>query len=166
MQRRTFLKATASASVLVAVPWQQLMADEIDKALLDSDLVYLSPIKADGSLSKCQAEIWYVMVDRDLYVCSRSRSWRVRAPRKGIVNTQFWVGDLGVWKRAKYQTLPKIKGIASIETDEDRMEAALQQFGKKYPSGWGTWGPRFRKGLKEGNRTMIRYRLLYPSRSM
>lgn len=166
MQRRTFLQA--SLGTLAAVHWPYALAAEtesspVEQALLDSDLVYLSPIKTDGSLSTCQAEIWFVMLDEDLYVCTRSGSWRAEAPAKGLTNTQFWVGDKGVWKRAKYQSLPKIKGIASIETDADTIESALEKFGQKYSSGWRTWGPKFREGLEDGSRTLLRYKLQYPA---
>ncbi len=158
MKRRQFLQAGASAAILSIVPWQTQAAD-VRSALLSSNLVYLSPIKSDGSLSSCQAEIWYVMQGTDLYVCTATSSWRAQAPRKGVTNTQFWVGDLGVWKRADYKSLPEIKGLASVETDDAKIETALQLFGQKYASGWGTWGPRFRRGLKDGSRTMLKYQL-------
>lgn len=158
MKRRQLLQAGASATILSMIPWQT-QAQDVRSALLSSDLVYLSPIKSDGSLSSCQAEIWYVMMGSELYVCTRTTSWRAQAPRKGLTDTHFWVGDLGVWKRADYQSLPTVNGIASVETDEQRIQAALQLFGQKYASGWGTWGPRFRNGLKDGSRTMLRYQL-------
>lgn len=144
--------------MLSIIPWQTQAAD-VRSRLLNSKLVYLSPIKADGSLSSCQAEIWYVMQSADLYVCTATSSWRAQAPRKGLTETQFWVGDLGVWKRADYRSLPEIKGIASVETDDAKIESALQLFGRKYASGWRTWGPRFRRGLKDGSRTMLKYQL-------
>ncbi len=158
MKRRQFLKAGASAAVLSVLPWHTQAAD-VRAELLKSNLVYLSPIKADGSLSSCQAEIWFVMMGKDLYVCTASDSWRAQAAGKGVTNTQFWVGDLGVWKRADYKSLPEVTGISSIETNAESIEMALQLFGQKYASGWGTWGPRFRKGLKDGSRTMLRYQL-------
>jgi len=158
MKRRDLLKAGASAAMLSMVPWQTQAAD-VRAGLMSSSLVYLSPIKPDGSLSSCQAEIWFVMLGTDLYVCTATSSWRAQAPRKGVTNTQFWVGDLGVWTRANYQSLPEVKGFASVETDEARVESALQLFGQKYASGWGTWGPRFRNGLKDGSRSMLRYQL-------
>lgn len=158
IKRRQLLQAGASAALLSVIPWRA-QAEDVRSALLSSDLVYLSPIKSDGSLSSCQAEIWFVMMGKDLYVCTRTTSWRAQAPVKGLTDTQFWVGDLGVWKRANYQSLPVVKGEASIESDQQKVESALQLFGQKYASGWGTWGPRFRNGLKDGSRTMLKYQL-------
>lgn len=67
MKRRDLLKAGVSAAVLSMLPWQTQAAD-VRAGLLSSNLVYLSPIKSDGSLSSCQAEIWFVMMGTDLYV--------------------------------------------------------------------------------------------------
>ena len=156
MKRRELLKAGTSAAVLTMLPWST-QARDVKSALTSSNLVYLSPIRANGSLSSCQAEVWYVMVGADVYVCTATGSWRAQAPRRGVVNTQLWVGDLGVWTRADYQSLPSIKGTASVESDAARIETALQLFGQKYASGWDTWGPRFRQGLKDGSRTLLRY---------
>ena len=38
------------------------------------------------------------------------------------------------------------------------IEAALAAFGAKYPDEWDKWEPRFRKGLADGSRVLIRYR--------
>ena len=157
MRRRDLIKMGVAALATAAVPIRA--ADPARVALTESNLVYLSPVKADGTLSSCQAEVWYVMLGPDVYVCTSSGSWRARAPGNGASQTKIWVGDLGVWRSANYQSLPSVMANASVESDASRIEAALQVFGNKYASEWGRWGPRFRSGLKDGSRTMLRYEL-------
>jgi hypothetical protein len=99
------------------------------------------------------------MIGADVFVCTATSSWRSQAPRKGIANTKIWVGDLGNWRRADYKSLPTVNAVCSIESDATVIEAALNQFGRKYVSEWSRWGPRFRNGLADGSRTMLRYRL-------
>jgi hypothetical protein len=158
MQRRTFIQAGLASVTLAALP-APLRASEADIALLDSNLIYLSPYQSDGSLSHCQAEVWYAMLGADVFVCTASSSWRAQAPLKGLVRTKLWVGDLGVWKSADYESLPTVVAEAKIETDEKVLELALQQFGDKYSREWGKWGPLFSRGLADGSRTMLRYGL-------
>jgi hypothetical protein len=158
MQRRTFLQAGLTSLTLAAIPFS-LRASDANLALSNSNLVYLSPYQSDGSLSRCQAEVWYAMLGADVFVCSASSSWRAQAPLKGLARTQLWAGDLGVWKNADYESLPAAIATASIETDDEVLESVLQQFGYKYSREWGKWGPRFRKGLADGSRTMLRYEL-------
>lgn len=158
LQRRAFLQAALASVTLNAIP-ASLSASEAKIALLDSDLVYLSPYQSDGSLSRCQAEVWYAMLGADVFVCTASSSWRAQAPIKGLVRAKLWVGDLGVWKRADYGSLPAVVADASIETDEKVLALALSRFGDKYYREWKKWGPRFSRGLVDGSRTMLRYQL-------
>ena len=158
MQRRAFLQAGLASVTLAAIP-TSLRASEANIALLESNLIYLSPYQSDGSLSRCQAEVWYAMLGADVFVVTASESWRAQAPLKGLTRTKLWVGDLGVWKGVDYESLPTVVAEAKVETDEKVLESALQHFGYKYSREWGKWGPRFRRGLADGSRTMLRYGL-------
>ena len=153
-----FLQAGLASITLAALP-ASVRASEANIALLESKLIYLSPYRSDGSLSHCQAEVWYAMLGADAFVVTATESWRAQAPAKGFARTKLWIGDLGVWKRADYRSLPTVVAEASIETDEMVLEQALQQFSYKYSQEWGKWGPRFSRGLADGSRTMLRYRL-------
>lgn len=159
MQRRRFLSASGAAAVLALMPFRS-HASEVKLALTNSDLVYLTPIKADGSLSRCQAEVWYIMLGPDVYICTASSSWRARAAGLGVNNTKLWVGDLGGWRSADYQSLPSVNAVSHVESDETNINRVLAQFGQKYSAEWGNWGPKFRKGLADGSRTIIRYQLV------
>ena len=73
-----------------------VLSPDIVQALSESPLVYLSPLDHNGNPSRCQAEIWFVMVQDALLVCTDSKSWRARAAATGRQHTQIWVGDVGV----------------------------------------------------------------------
>lgn len=160
MKRREFMKMAAAASTAALV--KPTYANPVTEGLKSSDLVYLSPLKSNGQPSACQAEIWFVYDGADIFVCTGTDSWRARAPLQGLTTTQFWVGDLGQWQgtNGKYRELPAVLGKASIEPDKAEQAKALELFGDKYPLSWVVWGPRFRKGLENGSRTMLRYKLL------
>lgn len=158
LNRRHFLKSAAAVSAASVIA--PASADPIAEGLKSSDLVYLSPIKSNGQESACQAEIWFVYDGADIFVCTGTESWRAKAPTMGLNMTKFWVGDLGQWKNTNgdYKNLPSMMAKASLEPDPAEHERILDLFAKKYPLSWVIWGPRFRKGLKNGKRTMLRYK--------
>ena len=153
MQRRQFLQVTAGAAVLGPLLSAPLQAAE------ESELIYLSPVKSDGNLSKCQAEVWFVQDGSDMYVVTDKSAWRSQAVMQGLTNTQVWVGDVGLWQRSngKYKELPSLMASASFETNGARHAALLTKFGSKYSREWSTWGPRFKEGLANGSRVMLKY---------
>ena len=155
LSRRGFIGA--SAATLGALSCPQVIAGEAE-----SPLIYLSTVKTDGSLSRCQAEVWYVADGTDLFVVTGQDAWRAKAVGKGLTRTQVWVGDVGQWQRAngKYRSLPGHIAEASLVDDTDVHASALAKFGIKYAAEWGTWGPRFRNGLADGSRVLLRYRAI------
>ena len=42
-------------------------------------VVYLTPLRSDGSESRCHAEIWFVADGDDVFVCTPGDSWRAQA---------------------------------------------------------------------------------------
>lgn len=159
--RRQLLKISGVGVVVTGVYPRLLFGrDGIEEAIATSELIYVTPIKSNGEESRCQSEIWFVPLDGDLYVCTGSDSWRARAAMKGVDRARIWVGDLGNWRRTngKYKSLPQLEARASVVDDSAHQEKVLERFGAKYTREWGTYGPRFRNGLADGSRTMIRYR--------
>ncbi len=159
--RRTVLISGASAVALsgpLRIGWAN--DDSLAQAVRDSDLIYLTPIQSDGSESRCQAEVWFVGDGGDLYVVTDSKTWRASAPRLGLDRARVWVGDLGVWgdTNGRYRTLPQLETVVSYERAADVQERVLDSFGDKYPVQWIAWGPRWRAGLADGSRVMLRYR--------
>ena len=150
-----------------SIPWlvRTAVAEEESAAsatseLSTSPLVYLTPIKSNGEESRCKAEIWFAYHGGHVYVVTPPETWRAQAVGKGLTRTRLWVGDFGVWTRSDgaFRQAPELMASAAIETDADTQAKVLAAMGEKYAdSGWGTWGQRFKDGLADGSRVMIRY---------
>jgi hypothetical protein len=160
IDRRLFIKLVTSVPFLSIISIPSFAG--VKSAMRDSSLIYLTPIKSDGQESRCQAEVWFAHDGVDLYVVTSVKTWRARAASKGLNRARIWVGELGEWKGTggKYKTLPQIDAEATVVSDKSIEEKALQLLGDKYSMEWIVWGPRFRKGLADGSRVMLRYRPL------
>ncbi|MEZ5557870.1 MAG: hypothetical protein R3E86_04905 [Pseudomonadales bacterium] len=178
--RRGFVRLAlvAGALGLLPLPWRRagaaaLPAEQegaadagleqtLAAALDTSDLVYLTPLRSDGEESRCHAEVWFVHVDGAVFVVTASDAWRAEAVRRGLERARIWVGDLGVWTRIgdRYRALPALEASAALVSDAAERERVLEACGSKYRLSWLVWGPRFRNGLADGTRVMLRYRPL------
>ena len=71
----------------------------------------------------------------------------------------MWVGEFGEWKDSKeaYRKAPELTSTGTLVTDAAVQSQVLDSFGKKYYVQWVGWGPKFRNGLKDGSRVMLRY---------
>ncbi len=164
ISRRRALRLGGSAlgAALLTRPLRAAGADgaALPRAMAGSDLVYVTPLLRDGRESRCQAEVWFVADGGDAVVVTATDAWRARAVRQGLDRARLWVGDEGVWTESDgaYRFLPStLAGVSQIE-DPDEHARLLEQFGEKYSLSWIVWGPRFRNGLREGSRVMLRYR--------
>jgi hypothetical protein len=130
------------------------------EALAGSDLVYITPLRSNGEESKCHAEIWFTFDGQDLFVVTASDAWRARAIERGLTRARIWIGDFGNWKRAeeRYRSAPELEAVGETVSDARERARVLDLYGDKYTLQWIVWGPRFRNALKDGTRTMIRYR--------
>jgi hypothetical protein len=165
--RRHILRTAGALAALGLLPAAGRAADpapasteSIAAALAATDLVYLSPLKADGAESRCQAEVWFVADGTDIFVVTATGAWRARAIRGGQPHARIWIGNLGVWTRTegRYRTLAQVDAVGTFVEDEIEQARVLDLFGSKYPFSWLRWGPRFRNGLADGSRVMLRYR--------
>lgn len=154
--RRALLKSAAAATLLPVVARAQ---SDWRQAAAESPLIYLTPLQSSGAESRCQAEIWFASVAGSFYVVTDADAWRSQAIGKGLTKARIWVGDVGMWKDSDgaYKNLPMVDASAGMETDAEVQGQVLEVMGRKYPDGWGTWGPRFRNGLADGSRVMLRY---------
>ena len=147
---------------------QEAEATPKDK-LETSQLVYITPIKSDGEESRCKAEIWFSHHDGDVFVVTPPETWRAKAVEKGLTKARLWVGEFGVWTQSDgaFRDAPEFMATASIATETDvhakvltSHAKVLSAMGEKYAqTGWGRWGQRFKDGLEDGSRVMIRYSL-------
>ena len=138
---------------------QQAGATPSDK-LETSQLVYITPIKSNGEESRCKAEIWFSHHDGDVFVVTPPETWRAKAVEKGLTKARLWVGEFGVWTQSDdaFREAPEFTATASIATEADVQAEVLSAMGEKYArTGWGRWGQRFKAGLEDGSRVMIRY---------
>lgn len=161
LDRRRFLTGSA-ALLLTALGLPRFVhADSPATAALDkSQLIYLSPILTDGRESTCHGEVWFVHHDGEVYVCTQADAWRAQALRRGLTRAKVWIGEFGVWTRAgdRYRSAPYLELDGRLETDATVHAAVLAVFGSKYVAEWDSWGPRFRDGLADGSRVLLRYR--------
>jgi hypothetical protein len=167
LSRRSFLAALAAGAAALLLPRTRLRAretfalpDATRAALAKSPLIYLSPVRSDGAESSCHGEVWFVEDGGELLVVTASDRWRALAVGRGLDRARIWVGDFGQWKRSggRFKTGPTFLAQARFEAESSVIETALAAFGAKYPEEWGKWEPRFRKGLADGSRVLIRYR--------
>ena len=170
LSRREFLASTTAAALTLLAP-RGLRAEAHEKegasrlpeaarsAAAKSPLIYISPLKRDGSESRCHGEVWFVTDGDDLLVVTAPSRWRAAAISKGLDEARIWVGDFGVWTRAegRFRDAPNFVARASIDAEPAAHAKALAAFGSKYSDEWSKWRPRFKDGLASGKRVMIRY---------
>ncbi len=160
--RRNLIITGCSALVTGILPRGSTAAQRptLQQSINSSDLIYITPIRTDGQESSCQAEVWFVPDGTDLYIVTAADAWRAKAVSKGLNRARVWIGDLGQWRggNGKYKTLPQTESSATEITSPDRKEKTLDGFGKKYPVSWIVYESRFRNGLADGSRVMLRYR--------
>ena len=138
-------------------------SDSTKEALTNSRLIYLTPIKSDGNESECKGEIWFSYDgDSHVYVVTQYDAWRANAIRQGLTSARIWVGEFGIWTRAgdSYRSAPELLLEGAIEDDTSAQDTVLETMGKKYSDEWGVWGPRFREGLRDDSRVMLRYKIV------
>lgn len=168
ISRRRFLECAALVPGVLAFPsfarGEEAFAPSPDavSAIAKSPLIYLTPLKSDGSESACHSEVWFAGSGRELFVVTSADRWRARAIGRGLDRARIWVGDFGVWKDAgdRFRRAPTFvaRGALIPKADAAVIDSALSAFGAKYADAWGKWGPRFENGLADGTRVLIRYR--------
>lgn len=156
---------TGGAALFVAAwanPRAGFAADSPAVAALDkSSLIYLTPVVSKGRESACHGEVWFVHLEREIYVVTQSDAWRAEAVRRGFARAKIWIGEFGSWKSAKdrYRSAPYLEIDGKLETDNAVHSAVLAEFGRKYTNEWSSWEPRFRDGLADGSRVLLRYQI-------
>ncbi|MCP5057798.1 MAG: twin-arginine translocation signal domain-containing protein [bacterium] len=164
LTRRRFLHTTGAGVVLAGLAPAELLradagplGDAHRKAMAESPLVYVSPLRSDGAESTCHGEVWFVADGDDLLVVTAKERWKAVAIEKGLSRARLWVGNHGVWTTSDGAFKKSPTFAAKARVDADAHAAALGKFGAKYPAEWAKWGPRFEKGLSDGSRVLLRY---------
>jgi hypothetical protein len=165
LTRRELLWGAGLALGALALPRGRVRAAEsalseaARGALGSSPLVYISPLKADGSESSCHGEVWFTPDGDDVLIVTGSERWKSRALAKGWDRARIWVGDFGPVGKAgeRYREAPSFDAQVRRDADPAAFERLMAAFGGKYPDEWGKWEPRFRKGYGDGSRVLLRY---------
>ncbi len=169
LSRRSLFSVMAATGAALLLPREMLRADEAftlpdatRAALGKSPLIYLSPLRSNGAESTCHGEVWFVQDGAELLVVTASDRWKALAVGRGLDRARIWVGDFGQWKKSdgRFKTGPTFLAKAGFDADASVAERALAAFGARYPEEWDKWEPRFRKGLADGSRVLIRYRAI------
>ncbi|MFQ5513027.1 MAG: hypothetical protein ACE5FG_01210 [Myxococcota bacterium] len=129
------------------------------KELERSPYVYVSPLHPDGRESRCHGEVWFFVHRGDVVIATGQDRWKARALERGWRRARLWVGDHGRVKKdgERFRKGPSFVAQASRDRDRATFEALMRRFASKYPTEWGKWEPRFRKGYGDGSRVLIRY---------
>lgn len=166
LSRRELLRGATVLLAASALPFPRAFAVEghslpgiAVEALEQSPLVYVSPLKSDGTESRCHGEVWFFHDRGDVVLATGKDTWKARAVAQGLDRARVWVGDFGPVGAAgeKYRAAPTFEASARFDVDRAAFERLMTAFAGKYPDGWGKWEPRFRKGYEDGSRRVVRY---------
>ncbi len=154
MVERRFGMACWLVLVALALPGAPAHAadlgPEITRALESSTYVYIATQRKDGGFG-APAEIWFMYDQGSVWVASPATTWRVKRIRAGRSAARIAVGT---------KDGPRFDATGELVRDPAAYERLYATFAKKYPDGWPKFEARFRDGLQDGSRVLIRYRPL------
>jgi hypothetical protein len=137
----------AVALLVPALARADVLAPEITRALDTSPYVYIASERKDGSFGS-PAEIWFMYDQGAVWMASPATTWRVKRIKAGRPAARIAVGS---------RTGPTFTARGSFVRDPAVYERLSATFAKKYPDRWPGYEARFRDGLKDGTRVLMRY---------
>ncbi len=123
------------------------LAPAMEQALAASPYVYVATERKGGGFGS-PAEIWFMWDQGAVWVASPATTWRAKRIRAGRPKAQIAVGT---------RTGPTFTATGSFVRDPAAYQRLFASFAKKYPDGWPKYEARFREGLKDGSRVLMRY---------
>ena len=149
-RRAGVLVVLGLASAILAA-WPPARAEALDQALKDklaaSPYVYISSQRKDGSFGK-PAEIWFLFHQDAVWVGTPPTTWRVKRIKAGRRAAKIAVGSVDG---------PSFVAEGSIVSDPKVLDVMYATYAKKYPDRWPAYAQRFRDGMKDGSRVLVRY---------
>jgi hypothetical protein len=137
------------------------LVPELVGGLEKSPLVYISPLKKDGAESRCHGEIWFAWDRGGVVIVTSKDSWKARALARGLDRARIWVADFGRirWDASgKLAGAPRFDARGKLDGDPASFERVIPVYARKYPDEWASkWEARFRQGMADGSRVLIRY---------
>jgi len=135
---------------------------EMIPVLEKSPYAYVSPLRSDGSQSKCHGEIWFAWLDGALLTTTSATSWKARALARSLDRARVWVGNYGRWKHPggnneAFRRGPNFEARVERVRDPKVNERILAVYEKKHSKEIGKWSGRMRKEVASGKRVILRY---------
>lgn len=125
------------------------LSTELERALTQRAYVYVATERKDGTFGT-PAEIWFMWDQGSVWMASPATSWRAKRIRAGRTKARIAVGS---------KDGPTLTATGSFVRDPAAYERLYATFAKKYPDGWPKYEARFREGLKDGSRVLMRYQV-------
>ncbi len=119
----------------------------VREQLASAKYVYISTQRKDGSFSK-PAEIWFMYHDGAVWVGTPPTTWRVKRIKHHRPNAKIAVGK---------PDGPSFDAVGSIVTDAKVADLLFQTYAKKYPDRWPGYEQKFKDGMKDGSRVLVKY---------
>src|SRR5215510_8971184 len=123
------------------------LSPELQKALDSSKYVYIQSTRQDGKLSK-PAEIWFMPYNGAVWVASPPGTYRVKRIQAGQTKAKIAIGKADG---------PSFNATGSLVQDPEVNKVMFEVYAKKYGSGWSSYEKKFRDGLADGSRVLIKY---------
>jgi hypothetical protein len=150
MRRSSTRIIVVSALLLAAVAAAAAAADlspAIKADLANSKYIYVATTRKSGALGK-PAEIWFLYHNGAVYVASPPTTWRVRRIKAGRTQAKIAVGK---------PDGPAFMATGAVVNEPDVYPVLFATYAKKYGDDWTKYEDRFRTGLKDGSRVLIKY---------
>jgi len=143
------LQATLIALAILLVPrfCTATLSESLRKELTTARYVYIASSRKDGSFGK-PAEIWFLYHNGAVYVASPPTTWRVRRIKAGRPRAKIAVGK---------PDGPSFLARGALANEPDLYPLLFETYAKKYPDGWPKFEEKFRTGLQDGSRVLIKY---------
>jgi hypothetical protein len=134
----TFGSGAAHATELPAAVRDQLAS---------AKYVYIATQRKDGSFGK-PAEIWFMWHDGAVWVGTPPTTWRVKRIKHKRPNAKIAVGKADG---------PSFDAVGSIVKDAKVADLLRETYAKKYSDRWPGFAEKFKEGLKDGSRVLVKY---------
>ena len=145
--RRWALAALVTGLATTATVWSATLPADTVAALERSPYVYVATERKDGAFGAA-AEIWFMWHDGAVWVASPPTTWRAKRIKAGRTAARIAVGT---------KDGPSFAAKGSFVRDPAIYEKLFTTYAQKYPDGWPKYEARFRDGLKDGSRVLMRY---------
>lgn len=155
LARRIALLTTAVVIAVAVTPTHGIGADlpaDLGRALETSRYVYIATARKAGGYGT-PAEIWFMYDRGAVWVASPPTTWRVKRIHAGRTSARIAVGT---------KDGPSFAATGSLVRDPAVYERLFTTYAQKYPEGWPQYESRFRQGLQDGSRVLIRYQPVTP----